>query len=153
MQLDLAYLAEEDRLRFSIRGDVDWLLTRSMTLRLVNAWVQKLQQIELPDIGIPLGERDLAQEHLLSLEFDGPRAMSEAPPPAPFIKLLREVDLTVDALGTRLVLRAADATTDLRLTRKESHLLLEVLSRKAREAQWLTAAQWPAWLGSENVQK
>ncbi len=39
-------------------------------------------------------------------------------------------------------MRGAGAETNLVLTRKESHLVLEMLAKKAREAQWLSEAVW-----------
>ena len=58
MELDLTYLEKEDRMRLSLRGQADWLVTRSMLLKLLPAWVAKLQSIDLPSVGIPLGPRD-----------------------------------------------------------------------------------------------
>ena len=69
MELDLSYLPQEDRMRLSLRGQADWLVTRSLLLRLLPVWVEKLESIALPAVGIPLGPRNLKQEHALSLEF------------------------------------------------------------------------------------
>ena len=74
MELDLSYLPQEDRMRLSLRGQADWLVTRSLLTKLLPVWVERLESIELPNVGIPLGQRDLSQEHALSLEFEGPRA-------------------------------------------------------------------------------
>jgi hypothetical protein len=35
---------------------------------------------------------------------------------------------------------------DSKLTRKESHMVLELLAQKASSASWLDAVQWPGWL-------
>jgi hypothetical protein len=43
-----------------------------LLIKLVNAWIDKLQKVELPDVGFSLGDRNIGQEHALSLEFDGP---------------------------------------------------------------------------------
>ena len=96
MQLDLLYLPHEDRMRLSLRGKVDWLITRSLLLRLVAVWIEQLQKIDLPNAGIALGQRDVRQEHARSLEFDGPQASSKALSASAQTQLLQEIDLTVD---------------------------------------------------------
>ena len=150
MQLDLTYLPAQDRLRLSLRGKAHWLLTRSLTIRLVNAWVGKLQEIDLPKVGFALGERDVGQEHALSLEFDGPQNLATPPEPAAEGKLVEEINLTVDALGSKIVLRGHGQEVAMSLTRKESHLLLEMIGKRARDALWLEPVQWPQWLGVAN---
>ena len=146
MQLDLTYLRSDDRLLLSLRGKIDWLLTRSLVVRLVDAWVDKLQSTDLPDIGIPLGQRDIAAEHALSIEFDAPQRTDQAASPASQALLAEEVTLTVDAMGTRFMVKGGGQHMTLRLTRKESHLVLEMLAQKARAARWLEPVLWPDWL-------
>lgn len=148
MELDLTYLAQEDRMRLSLRGHLDWLVTRNLLLKLLMAWVDKLQSIDLPSVGIALGPRDLGQEHALSLEFDGPQPTNFKPTQASADTLLLEIKLTVDALGTRLHLLGQGQESQLTLTRKESHTLLEMLAQKARVVGWLDAVQLPPWLGA-----
>ena len=151
MQLDLLYLPHEDRMRFSLRGKVDWLITRSLLLRLVAVWIEQLQKIGLPNAGIELVQRDVRQEHALSLEFDGPQASSSKSPSASTqTQLLQEIDLTVDAYGTRLTMKGGGVKMTLGLTRKESHMVLEMLASKARQAKWLEPVAWPEWLGCES---
>jgi hypothetical protein len=147
MQLDLTYLAQEDRMRLSLRGQINWLVTRSLLLKLVHAWVEKLQSIDLPSVGIPLGPRDLGQEHALSMEFDGPKTTNYKPTQACDDLLLIEIKLKVDALGANLSLIGQGRESQLALTRKESHTLLEMLAQKARAVGWLDAVQLPPWLG------
>ena len=65
MKLDLIFLAAEDRMCLSLRGQGSWLITRSLLLKLVAAWLEKLQNIELPPVGFSLGNRDIGQEHAL----------------------------------------------------------------------------------------
>lgn len=149
MELDLTYLEKEDRMRLSLRGQADWLVTRSMLLKLLPAWVAKLQSIDLPSVGIPLGPRDLGQEHALSLEFDGPQSTNFKPTQASDDTLLIEIKLTVDALGAKLHLIGQDRESQLALTRKESHTLLEMLAQKARVVGWLDTVQLPQWLGAK----
>ena len=72
MKIDLSYLPAEDRMQLSLAEQSGWLITRSLLIKLVNAWIDKLQKIDLPDVGFSLGNRDIGQEHALSLEFDGP---------------------------------------------------------------------------------
>ena len=152
MELDLTYLVPEDRMRLSLRGQADWLITRSLLLKLLPAWVEKLQSIDLPSVGIPLGPRDLGQEHALSLEFDGPKSTHFKPTQAHSDALLFEIKLTVDALGAKLHLleQGQGRESQLTLTRKESHTLLEMLAQKARLVGWLDAVQLPPWLGANS---
>ena len=150
MQLNLLYLPHEDRMRFSLRGKVDWVITRSLVLRLVALWIQQLQKIDLPNAGIALGQRDVRQEHALSLEFDGPQASGKSPSASTQTQLLQEIDLTVDAYGTRLTMKGEGVKMTLGLTRKESHMVLEMLANKARQAKWLEPAPWPDWLGCDS---
>lgn len=149
MELDLTYLVQEDRMRLSLRGQADWLVTRSLLLKLLPAWVDKLQSIDLPAVGIPLGTRDLGQEHALCLEFDGPQPTNVKPMPVFTDTLLFEIKLTVDALGAKLHLIGQGQQSQLSLTRKESHTLLEMLAQKARAVEWLDAVQLPPWLGAK----
>ena len=148
MELDLAYLPQEDRMRLSLRGQINWLVTRSLLLKLLPAWVDKLRSIDLPSVGIPLGPRDLGQEHALSMEFDGPQTTNFKPTQATEDTLLFEIKLTVDALGANLHLIGQGKESQLALTRKESHTLLEMLAQKARVVGWLDAVQLPQWLGA-----
>jgi hypothetical protein len=148
MKIDLVYLLVEDRMCLSLRGQGAWLITRSLLLKLVAAWIEKLQSIDLPQVGFSLGDRDISQEHALSLEFDAPTTSEKEPPLEMKINLLQEVTLSVDSIGVLLVLRGGGLETRLSLTRKESHLLLEMLANKARAAKWLDEVQWPSWLAS-----
>ena len=150
MELDLAYLPQEDRMRLSLRGQINWLVTRSLLLKLLPAWVDKLRSIDLPSVGIPLGPRDLGQEHALSMEFDGPQTTNFKPTQATEDTLLFEIKLTVDALGANLHLIGQGKESQLALTRKESHTLLEMLAQKARVVGWLDAVQLPHWLGAKS---
>ena len=150
MQIDLTYLPIEDRMHLSLRNHSDWLITRNLLIKIVAAWVEKIESIELPNIGVPLGQRDVVQEHTLSLEFDGPtntKKPSELPSSA---HLLIEVTLTVDAMSTQFVLRSAGKEAQLTLTRKESHVVLEMLAQKARVVGWLAPVNWPHWLGVQH---
>ena len=134
----------------SLRGQGGWLITRSLLLKLVAAWIEKLQSIDLPQVGFSLGDRDISQEHALSLEFDAPTKSEQEPPLEMKINLLQEVTLSVASIGVLLVMRGGGLETSLSLTRKESHLLLEMLAKKAKAAKWLDEVQWPSWLASLN---
>ena len=151
MKIDLAYLPTEDRMRLSLRGHADWFITRSLLIKLVSAWVEKLEGIDLPDVGIPLGQRDVGQEHAMSLEFDGPTTTQQKLEPTQDVKLLHEVTLTGDSLGAKLVFRGQGKESTLQLTRKESHMVLEMFSNNARSVSWLEEVSWPNWLGSKNT--
>jgi hypothetical protein len=148
MKIDLSYLPAEDRMQLSLAEQSGWLITRSLLIKLVDAWIDKLQKIDLPDVGFSLGNRDIGQEHALSLEFDGPTTSPKRPETQVKSKLLQEVNLTVDSVGAKLVLRGEGIETNLTLTRKESHLVLEMFAKKARAVGWLKEVVWPEWLGS-----
>ena len=147
MQLDLSYLVEEDRMRFSLRGQSDWLITRRMLIRLISAWVQKLQEVDLLDVGFSLGKRDVGMEHELSLEFDAPQATNYKPEVVAEGVLLQEITMIVDETSTQVVLKGEGKQSTLNLTRKESHMVLELLASKARSVQWVDESMWPKWLG------
>jgi hypothetical protein len=151
MKIDLSYLPSEDRMLLSLGEQSGWLLPRSLLIKLVNAWVDKLQKIELPDVGFSLGERDIGQEHALSLEFDGPTTTQKKPDTQVKSRLLQEVTLTVESVGAKLVLRGDGVETNLTLTRKESHMVLEMLANKAAAVGWLEEVVWPKWLGSSKA--
>lgn len=147
MKIDLAYLPSEDRLQLSLDNRADWLITRNLLIKLVKAWIDKLSEVELPKVGIDLGERDLSQEHALSLEFDGPQK-SHAKISSPAITtLISEVTITVNSLGSRLIIKGQGKESRVALTRKESHLFLEMLARKSRNINWLDQIELPNWLG------
>jgi hypothetical protein len=153
MKIDLTYLSAEDRMLLSVGEQCGWLITRSLLIRLVNAWIDKLQMVELPDIGFSLGARDIGQEHALSLEFDAPTTTQKKKDTKVKSRLVQEVSLTVDSVGAKLVLRGGGAETNVTLTRKESHLVLEMLAKKARPVGWLKEVVWPNWLGSSRATK
>lgn len=147
MKIDLSYVPEQDRLRISLQGQADWLITRSLLLKLVPAWIEKLKSVELPNVGFSLGDRDISQEHSLSLEFDGPSTSQQKIEQDLKSRLVNEITLTVEPTGVKLTMRGEGLQTNLTLTRKEAHLVLEMLAKKAREAQWLKEVVWPSWLG------
>jgi len=151
MKIDLSYLPAEDRMCLSLREQGVWVITRSLLLKLVAAWLEKLQSVDLPPVGFSLGDRNIGQEHALSLEFDGPTTSQQKPEPNAKARLLQEVTLTVDSVGAKIVLRGEGFETKLTLTRKESHLVLEMLANKAKTVGWLNEVVWPNWLGSSQT--
>lgn len=153
MKIDLSYLPSEDRLLLSLGGQSNWLITRSLLIKLVNFWIDKLQKIELLNVGFSLGERDIHQEHTLSLEFDAPTSKQKKLNTNVKSRLLKEVSLSVDSLGSKLIFSSDGANTTITLTRKESHLMLEMLANKARATNWLDEVVWPNWLGSSQAAK
>jgi hypothetical protein len=150
MKLNLNYIAAEDRMCLSIWGHGAWLFTRNLLLKLVAAWLEKLQSIDLPSVGFSLGNRDIGQEHALSLEFDTPTTSLLKQESEEQTRLVQEVTLSVDSVGAKLIIRGDGAETSLTLTRKESHLVLEMLASKARAVNWLNEVQWPSWLGADS---
>lgn len=155
LEIDLAYDAVEDRLRLSLRGSrpqTDWFLTRRLTLRLLQAWLGKLEEVPLPNLPVApwmpnLGPRELAQEHALSMEFDGPRLNPQAPRNAAAPFLVETLNLTVSSTECGLNLVAPQASTRLTFTRRESHAMLEAVAKKARQGGWLDGLALPEWLG------
>ena len=89
MKIDLTYLPVEDRMCLALENQVGWLITRSLLLKLVRAWLEKLQSVDLPPVGFSLGSRNIVQEHALSLEFDAPTTSQQKPEPNAKAKLLR----------------------------------------------------------------
>jgi hypothetical protein len=148
MKINLCYMPEQDRLRLSLQGQADWLITRSILLKLVQVWLEKLKNIDLPSVGFSLGKRDIEREHALSLEFDRPTVSQQNPTQDLKARLVHEIVLTVMPIGVKIVICGEGVETNLTLTRKESHLVLEMLAKKAREAKWLNEVVWPSWLGA-----
>lgn len=54
LSIDLSYRPEEDRIRLTLRpaaaAHSQWWLTRRITLALMRAWVDKLQEVPLPEV-------------------------------------------------------------------------------------------------------
>ncbi len=156
MQIDLTYQASQDRLCLSLRGPevhTHWWLTRRMTLGLLKGWLAKLDEVPLPAYPVPWQatptQRDLAQEHALSLEFDGPELTQKLALPVDDLHLVDTVNITVTPTECRLQLVAANESCQLVLTRKESHTLVEAMALQVRKAGWLQALTLPDWLGLE----
>ena len=147
MEIELSYVPEQDRLRMSLQDQSDWYITRSLLLKLVGAWIEKLHGIDLPDVGISLGQRDIGQEHALSLEFDAPTTSHVPHVSTIEARLLQGVSLTVDAFGAKLLLNGQGIQTQMSLKRKESHLVLEMFAKKAKAVGWTDGVFWPKWLG------
>ena len=153
IQLDLAYIAEEDRVLITLYKDqdhFDWWLTRRMGIALVSAWLEKLEAIGLPQIAIAQLQnpnRNLPLEHELSLEFDGPKSKKVSTNPNPNAMLIQEVSISVSQVDCLLLIKAEGQSTRLNLTRKESHAFLEMVAAKARHADWINKPNWPIWLG------
>lgn len=151
MDIDLTFDNRNDRLLIRLHDnstDLSWWLTRRVTLRLIKAWADKLEQIGLPKIdALPhLPPRDIGLEHNLSLEFDGPKSKK-----APFVighvvHLVEEIDITVSSIGCQLHLKSKTKDTRFSLTRMQSHAILEMLSNVVKRAKWLEQIDWPKWL-------
>lgn len=153
-QIDLSYLPVEDRLLLTLRRNkeqADWWLTRRLSTALVAAMASKLETVGLPTVPLyqrQATERDLSQEHALSLEFDGPAPKETTNAPAHNVLLMQEVTLTVTELECTLVFKAQNQHSQFSLTRKETHALLEMLVSKSRQAGWLQHHQLPEWLSA-----
>lgn len=155
MKMDVTYHADQDRLRLCLRTEqqrTDWWLTRRIALRLLQALLDRLQQVPLPTLSQPwlprAGAREIAQEHAMSLEFDA--LVADDPgtaPPSQTGQLVDTASLTVSPTETRLELVAGKNSARLNLTRMESHALAEALALMARKAEWLLGVDLPPWLG------
>ena len=153
LHIDLCYQTDEDRMLLSLRlagSRVDWWLTRRMTLTLVQAWIGRVQSVGLPIVPLAhLGgeSRDVAAEHLLSLEFDGPR---DAGQPQAHLEptLIQTASISVSQLDSTLTLIAGGKSSQIKLTRRESHAFLEMITSNAIGAGWMKAPDLPDWLGA-----
>jgi hypothetical protein len=123
MKLDLNYISTEDRMSLSAKGQGGWLIIRSLLLKLVAIWIEKLQRIDLPPVGFFLVDIAIGQEHALSLEFDAPTTCHLKQEPEAQTRQVKEVTLSEDAVGAKLIIRGGGTKTNLTLTRKESHLV------------------------------
>ena len=159
--IDLSYHASEDRLNLRIRQrnkKLSWWLTRRLTITLVQHWIKKLEEIGLPQVSIsnmgPI-DRNLQQEHLLSLEFDGPKEKVQSSNPIDGIQseLLTEVSLVISKIDCQFIAKHFENECKILLTRKEAHALLEMFALKSIEAGWLQLPKWPAWLGINQILK
>ncbi len=161
VNLDLSHDALQDRLLLLVHQGAQvqaWWLTRRITLPWVHTWLARLNEVALPQWSVPAlnAPRNLATEHALALEFDGPTRRPCLPLLAtPAGSLLSEVTLSVGSTGTQLQLMSTEGQRLLLdLTRKESHACLELLARRCRRAGWCNgvAADWPQWLGAVGKQ-
>jgi hypothetical protein len=152
MNLQLAYVVAADRLCLTVRypdAQVSWWLTRRLTLQWVTGWLEKLGAVALPELPLPglALPRDLAMEHGLSLEVDGPQPGGPPPPPPEQVGMLEAVTMQVTALSSVLRLSGSGRSVQGELTRKDSHAVIELLARQCRQAGWLDRPDWPPWLG------
>ena len=160
MKMDVTYHPTEDRIRLCLRTEqqrTDWWLTRRITLRLLQALLQQLERVPLPTLNQPWlprpAEREMAQEHAMSLEFDALVAddPGRSTQPAQTGLLVDTATLNVSPTETRLELAAGKNNAKLSLTRMESHALVEALALMARKGQWLTGIDLPPWLGQASL--
>jgi hypothetical protein len=63
--------------------------------------------------------------------------------------LIKKVDVRVSETGVTLTLYGGETAVNLNFTRKDAHLVLEMLAGRARAAKWTDGVVWPAWLGSQ----
>lgn len=157
-QISLTYDANEDRLLLKLRDaeqQVSWWLTRRITLRLLKAWLTKLQEVAPPTIDMPwmpqLNHRKLNEEHALSLEFDAIRQERTRDDGRAVVGLVTSVNLAVTSTDSRLTFVAAGSKASVTLTRMESHAMVEALALHARQSQWLNGWKLPAWVGATKL--
>lgn len=154
MKIDVSYNPEQDRVRLCLRNEQqrsDWWLTRRITIKLLEAWLGKLERVPLPAVDAEWmpknAQRLLDQEHALSLEFDAISVDPNAPPAIDSGLLVATINLTVSPTESRLELVSGTSNAAISLTRKESHAFVEALAQRARRADWLKACHLPNWLG------
>lgn len=154
MKMDLTYDPGQDRIRFCVRNDEqrsDWWMTRRISLRLLQAFLNQLEKVPLPVLDKPwlpkTGQREIAEEHAMSLEFDAIRADPTAPKDSQSGLLVEKVSLTVSPTDTRLELAAGSSNVRFSLTRMESHALIEAVALMARKGDWLVGVELPSWVG------
>lgn len=148
MNFDLKYVPLEDRLVLSLRGHAAWLVTRNLLLKLIGVWLDALEKVELPSVPVPMGKRSLVGEHELSMELDRP-VQNNVSIPEVDVVLLEKVDIRVSAVTVTLVLYGGERGVTVNLTRRDAHLVLELLAGRARAAKWLDPVKWPDWLGGQ----
>jgi hypothetical protein len=147
MNVQLSYVAADDSMLLSLRDQGGWIITRGLLLKLVKVWPKKLQGVDLLSVGCSLGDRNICQGHALSPEFDAPTTTQQTPKSEVEARLFQEVTLSVNAAGANLVMRGDSVETSFIVTRKESHLVLEMLAYKAKALKWIGEVQLPSWLG------
>lgn len=157
-QISLTYLPDEDRLHLRIAAGEQhshWWLTRRITLRLLTAWLGKLNEVAPPTLSLPWmrqsAERNLHEEHELSLEFDALRHEPKLAQMGDSAGLVSSIQLNVTPTDTSLSLMASGSQTSVALTRKESHALVEALGLQARKAEWLQGLALPDWIGRSDA--
>lgn len=151
VDIDLTFVEIEDRMHITVTSELkgnSWWLSRRLLLRLLTVWTEKLEQIALPNIpGIfDATHRNIASEHSLALEFDGPKPKSSPTRGWSQADLLTAIDLTVSSIQTRLTFRGVRNEMTLSLSRRETHAFIEMLFLKSKSAGWLKTAQYPKWL-------
>lgn len=160
MQIDLTYIDSEDRMLLSVNTEkvnLNWWLTRKLMLRFIKAWAVRLEEVALPSVSgfLPNVPRNLQQEHSLALEFDGPQPKTDAPNLSKINAglLIEEINLKVSSIQTQVSLRGEGKETILKLSRRETHALLEMLFVKSQHAGWLNAVTFPDWLNGHKSSK
>jgi len=151
LDIDLKFDNRNDRLLISLNegsNDLNWWLTRRITLRLIKAWAEKLELVGLPKIDAYNQNypRDISLEHKLSLEFDGPKPKKETRKTVQVIHLVEEINISVSSLGCQLQFKSKNKDASFNITRMQSHAILEMLSSVVKKAQWLDKVEWPKWL-------
>ncbi len=151
MDIDLTFVDIEDRMHLTFTSELrtnSWWLSRRLLLRLLNVWTEKLEQIALPDISgiFDPAHRNMADEHNLALEFDGPQPKISPTRSGLQGELITTIDLTVSSIQTRLTLRGANKKMTLSLSRRETHAFIEMLFLKSKNAGWLKTVKYPIWL-------
>jgi len=166
MRISMGYSDSEDRMWIRTEAsNVLWWMTRRLALRLIGQWAQLLERsVEVETVGD--GPDDEAQalaaaRRRQALRDEHARAVAAvreqqkvAPVerPAPGVALdncvLASVDLSVNARGARLVLKAPGRSETLTMSRSEAHRLLDALFGRCNRLGWY-GAKLPAWLVDE----
>lgn len=151
MNIDLTFVEVEDRMHLTVSSKLkvdSWWLSRRLLLRLLSVWTDKLEQVALPDIPgiLDTTHRNIADEHNLALEFDGPKFKCNQTNVSLQGELLTAVDLTVNSIQSQITLRGENKKMTFSLSRRETHAFIEMLFLKSKSAGWLKIVNYPIWL-------
>lgn len=164
MRISMGYSDSEDRMWIRTEAsNVLWWMTRRLALRLIAQWAQLLERsVEVEGAGDEAGEGQgeglIAARRRQALRDEyahavaaarGEQKVAPVERPAPGVALenclLASVDLSANARGARLVLKAPGRSETLTMSRSEAHRLLDALFGRCSRLGWY-GAKLPAWL-------
>ena len=150
--IDLNYDLYEDRLIFTFNiknNTLSFLLTRQMTIELILNLSERIVNTNLPKVnisGLDKIKRNLKIEHQLSLEDGGPTLKTSNILKKNELFLVNKIILTMKEYGSILKFESESKSIKINLTRKESHLFIEMLAIQIKKTSWLKIPILPDWL-------